>query len=125
LYASSGHSLSTTARISSEVINPLNLAHVFVQPLEVGLYHDLAADDARPVDAFLGHGRKAGCPAILAHAFHLSQLSWNCAFASSIEAARPSARTPAHGSTTTVIDQNHRSSRRVPTARSSYSRPIR
>jgi hypothetical protein len=54
LCARSGHSLSTTARISSEMAStPSMSSNVLVQPLQVGLEHDLAADDAGLIDAAL------------------------------------------------------------------------
>jgi hypothetical protein len=48
--ASSGHSLSTTARISSE--------HVLAQPFQVCGHHDLAADNAGLIGALFGHSRR-------------------------------------------------------------------
>jgi pimeloyl-ACP methyl ester carboxylesterase len=63
--------------------------------------------------------RNVGCPAILAHAFHLSQFSWKCVFASSNEAVRPSVRTPARASTKVLIDQLHLTFWRPPAGRSS------
>jgi hypothetical protein len=54
--------------------------------------------------------------------FHFDQLSRNCAFASSSVGARAFVTTPAFGSTSTVIDQNHR--RIAGAMGSSWIRPI-
>jgi hypothetical protein len=51
LWVSSGHSLSTTARISREMASTRSMSeHVLVQPLQIVLQHELAADDARLID---------------------------------------------------------------------------
>jgi len=57
LCASSDYSLSTNARISAEMAStPFDFEQVLVQPLEIGLHHDLAANEARAIYAALfGH----------------------------------------------------------------------
>jgi len=44
------------AHFVGDLIDALDLAHVFVEPFKIGLQHDLAADDAGLIDsALFGH----------------------------------------------------------------------